>query len=195
MNENLNLVLIRHGEIDSNVTKIYSGRSCEPLNSKGRIQAERAAVQLAGQPIVALFTSPLPRAVETANIVGKSLNLAPQVSPHFNELRMGPWEGLSEQQVESTYPDEFAVWNARPAELALEGRETLEELRARVLAGLIDVHRRHGASPVAIVSHVAVIRVLMLHAHGRPLNDYKKVAVPNATPISLCIKAVQCGKA
>ncbi|MBK9019749.1 MAG: histidine phosphatase family protein [Sulfuritalea sp.] len=170
--------------------KCIQGEAANPLNSNGRIQAEHAAGQLAGQPVVALFTSPLLRAVETANIVGKSLNLAPQVSPHFNELRMGPWEGLSEQQVESAYPDEFAVWNARPAELALEGRETLEELRARVLAGLVDVRDRHGASPVAIVSHVAVIRVLMLHAHGRPLNDYKKVAVPNATPISLRVKAL-----
>ena len=193
MGNELNLLLIRHGEIDSNVAKIYSGRSSEPLNSNGRIQAERAAVQLAGQPIVGVFTSPLPRAVETANIVSRGLKLIPQVSPHFNELRMGPWEGLSEEQVELTYPAEFAIWNTRPAELALDGRETLEELRSRVLAGLIDVHSRHGASPVAIVSHVAVIRVLMLHALGRPLNDYKKMVVPNATPISLCVDAVQTG--
>lgn len=193
MNEELNLVLIRHGEIDSNVAKIYSGRSGEPLNSRGRVQAEQAAAQLTGQPIVALITSPLRRAVETANIIGNSLNLSPQVSAHFNELRMGPWEGLSEQLVESTYPDEFALWNARPADLALEGRETLDELRSRVLAGLLDLQGRHGASQVAIVSHVAVIRVLMLHAHGRPLNDYKKMVVPNATPIPLCVNPVQRG--
>lgn len=185
MNANMNLILIRHGEIDSNVAKIYSGRSNEPLNLKGRAQAEQAAEQLKGQQIAALLTSPLRRAVETALIIGRSVSLAPQVSACFNELRMGPWEGLSEAQVESMYPDEFAVWNATPAELSLEGRETLEDLRRRVIDGLIEVQEQHGIAPVAIVSHVAVIRVLMLHSQGRTLNDYKKVPVPNATPIPL----------
>lgn len=183
MNEIMNLVLIRHGEIDSNVAKVYSGRSSESLNSTGRIQAESAAVRLVGQSVAALFTSPLTRAVETASIIGQRINLLPQLSGHFNELLMGPWEGLSEAQVESMYPDEFALWNSMPADLCIEGRETLDDLSRRAIGGLIEIRKQNGPEPVAIVSHVAVIRVLLLRAQGRPLNDYKKVAVPNATPI------------
>jgi broad specificity phosphatase PhoE len=183
MNETMNIVLIRHGEIDSNVAKVYSGRSDEPLNTTGRTQAESAAEQLVDQPVAILFTSPLRRAVETASIIGQRINLLPRLSAHFNELRMGPWEGLSEAQVESMYPDEFVLWNSRPADLCIEGRETLDELSRRAIGGLIEIRKQNGSEPVAIVSHVAVIRVLLLRAQGRPLNDYKKVAVPNATPI------------
>ena len=181
----MNLILIRHGEIDSNLRKIYSGRSSEPLNLVGRNQAEQAARQLHGVQVAALLTSPLRRAVETAGIIGRQLNLNPRISDFLNELRMGPWEGLSEAEVESRYPGEFGTWNSRPADLYLDGRETLEELRRRVTGGLLDLGEQYGRAPIAVVSHVAVIRVLILESQGRPLNDYKTVSVPNATPISI----------
>ena len=181
----MNLILIRHGEIDSNIRKIYSGRSSEPLNLVGRNQAELAARQLHGLQIAALLTSPLRRAVETAGIIGRQLDLNPRSSDFLNELRMGPWEGLSEAEVESRYPAEFGTWNSRPADLNLDGRETLEELRRRVTGGLLGLGEHYGGAQIAVVSHVAVIRVLILESQGRPLNDYKTVSVPNATPISI----------
>lgn len=189
----MNLILIRHGEIDSNVAKVYSGRSGEPLNARGRLQAEQAAEKISGLQVAALFTSPLKRAFETANILGRQLSLNPQISEFFNELRMGPWEGLSEAEVESRYPNEFKLWNSRPADLCIEGRETLEELRRRAIEGLLDAQNRHGDAPIAIVSHVAVIRILMLQSQGRPLNDYKTMFVPNATPISIFLDLATTG--
>lgn len=189
----MNLILIRHGEIESNVAKVYSGRSSETLNSMGRLQAEQAAEKICGLQVAALLTSPLKRAFETANILGRQLNLIPQISEFFNELQMGPWEGLSETEVESRYPNEFKLWNSRPADLRLEGRETLEELRRRAIEGLLDARGRHGNAPIAIVSHVAVIRVLMLQSQGRPLNDYKTVFVPNATPVSIFLDLATIG--
>ena len=181
------LILIRHGEIDSNVAKVYSGRSSEPLNSRGLLQAEKAAEAIGQLQVATLLTSPLKRAFETAMILGRKLNLDPLVSEYFNELRMGPWEGLSEAEVEARYPVEFKVWNSRPAELHLDGRETLEELRVRTIEGVLDARDRHGDAPIAIVTHVAVIRILMLQAQGRPLNHYKAVVVPNATPIPISL--------
>lgn len=181
----MNLILLRHGEIDSNFRKIYSGRSDEPLNVRGRQQAADAAAQLRQMNIAALFASPLRRTVETATIIGRQLELSPQLAPAFNELAMGPWEGLSEDEVEQRFPVEFSLWNSRPADLCLDGRETLEALQNRVLAGVALAHEQVGNRPFCIVSHVAVIRVLMLYAEGRPLNDYKKIHVPNATPVSL----------
>lgn len=189
----MNLILIRHGEIDSNVAKVYSGRSSEPLNSRGRLQAEQAAEKMCGLQVAALLTSPLRRALETANILGKQLKLDPQISESFNELRMGPWEGLSESEVESGYPDEFKIWNSRPADLYIEGRETLEELRIRAIEGVRHARLRYEEAPIAIVSHVAVIRILMLQSQGRSLNDYKSMVVPNATPIPIFLDPAYIG--
>lgn len=181
----MKLILVRHGEIDSNLRKIYSGRSDEPLNVRGRQQAAEAADQFRQLDLAALFTSPLRRTVETASIIGRQLGLAPQIVPAFNELLMGPWEGLSEDEVERRFSADFGLWNSRPADLRLVGRETLDELQNRALDGVVWAKEQVGDRPFGIVSHVAVIRVLMLYAEGRPLNDYKKIQVPNATPIFL----------
>jgi broad specificity phosphatase PhoE len=181
----MKLVLIRHGEIDSNVAKIYSGRSSEPLNENGRVQAQVAAERLQGLDIDVLLTSPLRRAMETSTIIGEKISCTPIISEAFTELGMGPWEGLSELEVAKRYPIEFGIWNTAPADLSIPGRETLEELQKRALSGLVDVGRSHNGGFTAIVSHVAVIRVLVLHATSRPLNDYKKIDVPNAYPLLL----------
>lgn len=182
----MRVVLVRHGEIDSNRAHVYSGRSGEPLNAVGRAQAHIVAEQLREMNVSALFSSPLQRTMETATIIGQYVSLVPQTVEAFNELRMGPWEGLSEAEVAACFPDEFDIWNRQPDNLRLNGRETLEGLQQRALGGLSDVISRvaDDGLPV-VVSHVAVIRVLMLYAACRPLSDYKKIYVPNAVPIEL----------
>lgn len=178
--------MVRHGEIDANTRHVYAGRSDDPLNVTGRLQAIAVAQTLQDLDIGALYSSPLRRTMETANIIGQHISRQTQVSEAFNELAMGPWEGLSEAAVAERYPNEFDTWTSRPAELQIPGRETLLELQQRVLAGVLDIqYRASCTSCVAVVSHVAVIRVLLLWAENRELNDYKRVHVPNATPLEL----------
>ena len=187
----MNLILIRHGEIDSNLRKVYSGRSAEPLNTTGHQQAEEAAERLAGREIDALYCSPLLRTRQTAEIIAKRVSCPLLPEERFTELGMGPWEGLSETEVESLFPVEFDLWNREPAALNLPGRETLAELQSRALSGLASIiARESSAKCLAVVSHVAVIRVLLLWADGRKLNDYKHVRVPNATPIERTLEAL-----
>lgn len=181
----MKFVLIRHGEINSNLAKVYSGRSDEPLNETGRDQALSAAMQLQAFSFGGLFTSPLRRARETAQIIGARLSLQPFVIEEFNELRMGPWEGLSEAEVEDRYPEAFRLWNRMPADLSLPGRETLTELQKRAVMGVMQAAELCNDGCFAIVSHVAVIRALVLFTEMRPLNDYKRVAVANASPVVL----------
>jgi broad specificity phosphatase PhoE len=182
----MRLVLVRHGEIDANVNKVYAGRSDDPLNATGRSQSLAAGRQLDDKGIVAIYSSPLRRTMETATIIGDHIACAPKAIESFNELLMGPWEGLSEAEVAARYPDELAIWSARPAELRIPGRETLQELQQRALAGVREIQRGWADSArVAVVTHVAVIRALLLWAEGRNLNEYKQVHVPNAAPIEI----------
>lgn len=181
----MKFVLIRHGEIDSNVAKVYSGRSEEALNATGRDQALEAALHLEPFALGRLFTSPLRRARETAEIIGNRLSLKPIVCEAFNELCMGPWEGLSETEVGTSFSEAFALWNLRPADLLLPGRETLYELQARAVQGILRAAEQSDGARFGVVSHVAVIRALMLFTEGRPLNDYKRIHVANASPLPL----------
>ncbi len=188
----MRLTLVRHGEIDANVNKVYAGRSDDPLNAIGRSQALAAGRQLDDKGIMAIYSSPLRRTMETATIIGDHIARVPKAIESFNELLMGPWEGLSEVEVAARYPDDLAIWSVRPAELRIPGRETLQELQQRALAGVREIQREWAdGTSVAVVTHVAVIRVLLLWAEGRNLNEYKQVHVPNAAPIEIDLPPVE----
>ena len=179
--------LVRHGEIQSNIDKVYAGWSDEALTDVGMRQAERAGEALKSKGIGALYCSPLKRTAQTAEIIGEAIGLVPVADGHFKEMKMGPWEGLSEDEIARRFAKEWRNWNTQPAVLRLEGRETLAELQERVLDGVRELatkeqgltQRRKGAKRVAVVTHVAIIRVMLLYVEGRELNDYKKVPVVN----------------
>ena len=164
----------------SNVKKIYAGTSDEGLTEKGVIQAKQVADKLKNYKIHSLYTSPVKRAFETAIIIGKVIDKESIVDTAFREMKMGPWEGLSESEVAQMYYEDWNTWNNRPAELRLPGRETLAELRDRVLKGIRGISRETINHNVVIVTHVAIIRVLVLWHSGRSLNLYKTIHVPNA---------------
>ncbi len=185
----MNLLLIRHGEIPSNINKLYAGKSTEGLTDKGVCQAKKIAEKLNGFKLYALYSSPIQRALQTAEIIGKEIRKDIMIEDAFREMELGPWEGLSEYDVARVYSVEWAVWQNRPAELKLPGRETLDELLDRVLKGVQNIYRNSTDRNVVIVTHVAVIRVLLLwHAKER-LNLYKTIHVPNAEVFEIMIDA------
>ncbi len=180
MTDDMNLLMVRHGEILSNVKKIYAGRSGEGLTAKGLAQAREVAERLSRRDVHALYSSPIRRAVQTAQIIGEAIGLEPVTEYAFREMEMGPWEGMSEDDIARLYPEEWRMWRDRPAELKLPGRETLDELLKRVLTGVQGIGRSMAGRTVVVVTHVAVIRVLLLRHEGKSLNLYKKIHVPNA---------------
>ena len=183
---------IRHGEIESNIRKVYAGWSDEALTEVGIRQAERAGAALKKKGIGVLYCSPLKRAVQTAEIIGEAIGKTPVSDEHFREMRLGPWEGLREDEVARRFPEGWRLWNTRPADLKLDGRETLGELQGRVLEGIRRLSADYADSRIAIVSHVAIIRVMKLYAEGRDLNDYKKVPVSNGEIFKVDGKLVRC---
>ena len=196
----MNWYFLRHGQINSNLNKVYSGRSDEPLNAHGLEQAHQAAELVSLQSIDRIISSPLVRAGQTATVVAAANNLKVSFDPAFNEMIFGPWEGLSEARVKQQYPLEWTLWNSQPQELKLRGRETLEQLQARVIAGMRHVEAETKAegkgNSILVVSHVAVIRVVALYAQGRPLSEYKSIEVDNCQlfPISISEEALQASR-
>jgi alpha-ribazole phosphatase/probable phosphoglycerate mutase len=172
--------MIRHGEIDSNIKKIYAGLSDEGLSRKGIYQAEQAAVKLKNYHVHSLFTSPMRRALETAQIIGEKISKKPVIHKAFREMELGPWEGMSERQISRVWPRAWITWNQKPAELKLPGRETLEELRRRVLEGVKSIYLNSKDKNILVITHVAIIRVLLIWHAGDSLNCYRTIPVPNA---------------
>ncbi|HPD60964.1 MAG TPA: histidine phosphatase family protein [Thermodesulfobacteriota bacterium] len=177
----MRIYLIRHGEIDSNVKKIYAGTSEEPLNSNGRRQVALLASRLEGKGISRIYTSPLTRAVETAKILSKKLKVPVIVEKELREILLGPLDGLSHIQVIAQYPDAWKMWNETPADLRLEGMEPLESVQQRILSVLKKWCLSHSEETIiAAVTHLAVLRCLLLYYQGRSLNDYRQIEISNA---------------
>ncbi len=184
----MNFLMIRHGEIPSNVNKVYAGRAPERLTEKGVQQARQVSEKLKGYKVDAIYSSPTQRALQTAQIISEKKSLDLRIEEAFREIEMGPWEGMSEVDVEKRYPDEWNIWNTRPDELEMADRETLDELLGRVLTGVKSIYDKAKYHNVVIVTHVAIIRVLLLwHAH-KGLGLYKSIHIPNAEifEINIC---------
>ncbi|GBD96587.1 MAG TPA: histidine phosphatase family protein [Nitrospirae bacterium] len=176
----MNLFLVRHGEIPANVKKVYAGRSAERLTDKGIHQAEEVAEKLKSCNVHSIYSSPIQRALQTAEIIREKIKADFFIESAFREMELGPWEGLSENDVARMYPREWSIWQSRPAELKLPGRETLGELLERVLTGVQNIYRDRTSRNIVVVTHVAVIRVLLLWHAKKELNLYKTIHVPNA---------------
>jgi broad specificity phosphatase PhoE len=183
----MKLLLIRHGEIPSNINKIYAGTSSEGLTERGLAQAKEIADILLHYKIDALYASPVYRAFQTAQIIGETIGKDVRIDAAFREIEMGPWEGLSEKEVAQTYPKEWQIWMSKPAELKVAGREMLDQLLNRVLKGVRNLYQSGNDKAVVVVTHVAVIRVLLLWHEKKSLNLYKTIHIPNAEVFELNI--------
>lgn len=180
----MQIILIRHGEIQSNLNHFYSGRSAEPLTERGIEQAREVATRLQGREVEAVYSSPLRRTMETAKIISAALGRDVCPEDALNEMIMGPWERRTEEDIAREYPNEWALWNSRPADLAIPGRETLADLERRIVA-LFRRLLRHHQGTVVLVTHFAIVRVALLHLRGEDLNRYKSIHVPNCEPVEV----------
>src|SRR5438105_712073 len=126
--------IARHGETKANRERRYAGRAADGLTDKGRLQIKSLATRLAREEIGVIWASELPRARQSADIIGERLHLAVASDPRLNELLMGPWEGLVESEVARRYPAEYRLWLEAPDKVTLDGRETLEDVSQRIVA-------------------------------------------------------------
>ena len=187
----MNWYFMRHGQINSNLNHVYSGRSDEPLNSTGLTQANRAAEVIKTAKIDSIICSPLVRTSQTANIVAIENQLSYHTDEAFIEMAFGPWEGKSESWVAEHYPFEWALWNSAPHKLQLPRRETLLELQSRVIKRMNKIAAtKKTIENILVISHVAVIRAAVLHSENRPLSDYKSVQIDNCQLVPVTLREV-----
>lgn len=181
------IVLARHGETDDNRPPLrFQGQRDSPLNDAGRAQARELAARVAARAprFVALWSSDLARASETAAIVGERIGLAPRLDARLREGARGRWEGRLFADVEREEPEAWAAWRRAGERFRFPGGESLAEQRDRVVAALADVARA-GELPALVVCHGGSIRVALCRADPRGLDAFHDWEVPNAALVEL----------
>jgi broad specificity phosphatase PhoE len=174
------IFLARHGESDWNVEKRFQGHSDRPLTERGRQQAHALADLVASEKIDAVYTSPLSRARETAEIVAVCAGLQPVALPELREVDTGSWSGLSRADVEARFPEGFTRWRAGGS--GWEDGETYEEMAQRVIGALRTIAENHPDGRVLVISHGGPIRAIHAAAEGVAIDDYRRLkpVEPNA---------------
>lgn len=146
------LYLVRHGETDWNRQRRIQGLTDIPLNATGRQQARDAGMLLARRRWDAVYSSPLGRARETAEIIAAELGLgAPTLLDRLVERNYGAAEGLDWTQVEREFPRGAPV----------PGRESREQVGARVVPALVELAESRPGESLVIVSHGGAIRAVL----------------------------------
>src|ERR1700731_3921057 len=155
--------LRRHGQTPMSVQKRYAGRTDVPLTEVGVQQAAAAAKRLASAGLGVIVTSPLLRAVQTAQAVAAVTGVPVVTDDGFRETDFGAWEGLTFADVRERWPAEVTAWLADP-EGAPPGGESFTDVSARVTAALDRVLATQAGQTVLIVSHVTPIKMLIAAA-------------------------------
>lgn len=169
------LVLVRHA-VTPETGKRLSGRlPGVALSAEGRAQAEAVARCLADLPVAAVYTSPLQRCRETARVVAAPHGLKPVQYRSLIEVDYGSWSGRTLASLRRTKAWKHLL--VAPSRVVFPGGERLGDVRGRAVAACEEIAAAHGTGTVVLVSHGDVIRSVLAHYLGMPIDLFHRVLI------------------
>jgi broad specificity phosphatase PhoE len=155
------VLLVRHGESTWNAEKRVQGQHDPPLSELGRRQAGRLAARLAGRPLVALYSSDLRRAWQTAEPIAEAVGLEPTPLRGLREIALGDWEGKTREELASEFPEPWEAWSQRPSWDLVPSGEGAGPFERRVRETLAWILSQHTVGDILCVTHGGVIQVAL----------------------------------
>jgi len=164
------LLLVRHGQADSNQRGAFLGRQDDPLTEKGREQAASLRDRMTHEQIDIMVASPLKRASSTADILVEHRDLTFETDPRLMEQDYGKWDGITFPEAKDRFPRDFQSWMSGNPEIGPTGGENLTQVTARVMDCYQD---RAPAIPAGgtmmWVSHAGALQSLLCRKMGLDL--------------------------
>lgn len=162
----MKIFLVRHGESTGNAEDRFIGaKGNYPLTEMGKDHAKNAGRVLRNLEVsedISFYTSPVARALETAQIISKMLNLNYLEDSRLREIELGEMEGKKKSEVEKQYADVIRKFSEKPSECEIPGGESIPQVQQRVLSFVYD--RLDEGKDLIIVAHDIVIRSFLIHA-------------------------------
>jgi broad specificity phosphatase PhoE len=171
------ILLIRHGENDFLKQGRLPGHLPDiHLNKRGREQASALAETLLAAPVRAIYSSPLERAVETAEPLAQALGLSIQLRPALLDTDVGEWQGLQHRKLHKS-----SLWKQvqeQPSTFRFPGGESFMELQDRLVREFELIRKAHKPKDtLAVVFHADPIKLVLAHFLGLPLDNFPRLGV------------------
>lgn len=181
------ILLVRHGQSEANLQKVFAGSWDCSLTPLGISQAELTAQYIIGKHSVdRIYSSDLQRAYLTGKTLGDHLGMDVIPMVALREIFAGLWERTSFDQLPIMYPDSYDIWLNDIGNAVCDEGESVAQLQHRVLQGLIGIANDNPDRTVVVVTHGTPIRAIQCFCEGKSLQQMKDVPwVSNASVTEL----------
>ena len=172
------IYFVRHGETEGNRENLFRGRADFPLNENGRKQAYALREVLSDVTFDKVFSSPLSRASETAQIVAPKNKIL--IDELLQNMDVGEWAGHKKDEIKEKYPAKWKEWAYKPEKMVFPGGESIEELYKRCNSFIEKLKDVEGEN-ILVVSHRSVMKALFAAILGLKDNYFWKFYFDNAS--------------
>jgi broad specificity phosphatase PhoE len=179
------VLLVRHGQTDWNTAKRWQGFEPIGLNAEGLEQARKLAKFLCDRPIGDVYTSDLPRAAQTAQLLAQGLNLEPVADERWRELNLGIFQGLTSAEVETKYALEWGASRNDYFNYVIPRGESRRQLQTRAYHAWQDVLTSAAGPETAVVTHGGTIKMLLFKLFESEAPALSKVDFTNTSITTL----------
>ncbi|WP_294433039.1 histidine phosphatase family protein [uncultured Victivallis sp.] len=174
------ILLIRHCEVPDEYRGRYIGSTDVPLSEAGRAAARNLAPQLASFAPETIVSSPLRRAVETAELAAPGREI--RFDPRLTEIDFGAWEALTFAEIEQrATPEELRCWSESPGEMRFPGGESFPAFRRRVDAAFAELLAGTAGEIVAVVTHGGPAMRILATLHHLPAERQHELLPPRGS--------------
>ena len=175
------VLLVRHGQTESNVKGYFMGWLNEDLNETGCDQARRLASRLAGAPIASVYASPLKRTCTTAAILAEPHGLELKALEDLIEINQGEWEGRHVDDISRGWPELWRQSRTDPSEFTMPKGESFKQVTERAVRAFETIVAENQDRQSILVAHEIVVKVIIVHALGTTNRIYRRFEINNAS--------------
>lgn len=182
---NLNLYIIRHGQTEWNVLRRLQGWNNSNLTEQGIKDAERLSERLKHIDFDYIYSSPQPRALDTANIIKANRSIDISLLDGLKEIGFGVWEGMSIDEINKKYDGHYNTYINTPHLYEPIDGESFEDIFKRVEESLKTIISK-GGNNILIVSHGVTIKILTSIIKDIPLHELYNIPIHQGTALNVC---------
>lgn len=178
---NTTITLVRHGETSWNALGKFQGCNDIELSNEGIQQAQYLSKRFVNN-FDHIYTSPLKRARQTAEIICQGSNTTLMVASDLREINFGDWEGLTREEIEANFPEKFIEWRNDEINGPMCGGDlSLKKASIRSEKAILEIAKKHQGENIIIVAHGGIIKAGLIGIFDLKMTMYHKMILGNTS--------------